>query len=91
MGTETPSTSSRIGAFFNVLERLVLFALSLSVGLINLLIGALVAARLGVLPKAAADRTVKITHSAAAFVTRIMGAPKSAAPRPAVPKRKSPR
>jgi hypothetical protein len=77
MGSDSASATTRIGTFFNVLERIVLFALSLSVGLINLMIGLVMAARLGVIPKTAARPVLRATSQATAFVSRIM-APASA-------------
>jgi hypothetical protein len=71
--------------FFNVVERVVLFALSLSVGLINLAIGLVMAAHLGVIPKAAAGPVLRVTSQATAFVSRLM-APSRASPAKRKPK-----
>jgi hypothetical protein len=79
MGTEPPSASSAIGAFFSVVERLVLFALSLAAGLLNIMIGLAVAAHLGVIPKAAADEVLRITGQATTLMTNVMGTPHRAA------------
>ena len=81
MGSEPTTTATAVGTFFNFLERLVLFALSLSVGLVNLLIGLAVAAHLGVIPKAPADRVLRVASQATAFVTKIMGPSGAAAPK----------
>jgi hypothetical protein len=75
MGTEPPSAASAIGTFFNAVERLVLFALSLAAGLLNVMIGLAVAAHLGVIPKAAADRVLRVTGQATTLMTNIMGNP----------------
>jgi hypothetical protein len=84
MGSEPPSATTAVGTLFTAFERLVLFALSLAVALLNLLIGLAVAAHLGVIPKTAADRVLRVTSRATAFVDRIMGPE-----RPAAPKRKT--
>jgi len=79
MGSEPPSAATAVGTLFNALERLVLFALSLAVGLLNLLIGLAVAAHLGVIPKAAADRILRATNQATTGLTNIMGPARSPA------------
>jgi hypothetical protein len=81
METKSGSVASSVGTFFNVLERAVLFALSLSVGLINLMIGLVMAAHLGVIPKSAAGPILRVTSRATAFVTRIMAPAPGAAPK----------
>jgi len=80
METEKSSAGSAAGTLFNVVERLVLFALSAAVGLVNLLIGLAVAAHLGVLPKDASAKILKATSRATSALTRFMAKP-SAAPR----------
>ncbi|MFI5362584.1 MAG: hypothetical protein ACHQ49_11495 [Elusimicrobiota bacterium] len=75
MEAQPPSRPGAVGTFFNVLERLVMFALSLAVGLLNLLIALVVAAHLGVVPKAAADRVLGFTSRATASVVKFMGPP----------------
>ncbi|MFI5362904.1 MAG: hypothetical protein ACHQ49_13110 [Elusimicrobiota bacterium] len=79
METRTASASSAVETFFNAVERVVLFALSVSVGLINLMIGLVMAAHLGVIPKSAAGPVLRVTGQATALVTRIM-APSPGAP-----------
>jgi hypothetical protein len=79
MGSEPPSAATAVGTLFNVLERLVLFTLSLAAGLLNLMIGLAVAAHLGVIPKAAADRVLRVTNQATTALTNIMGTPRPAA------------
>jgi hypothetical protein len=86
MEQETRSRAHAAGTFFNVVERLLLFALSAAVGLVNLLIGLAVAAHLGVLPKETSGRILRITSRAAAVLNRVM-AP-SAGPGP---KRRKPK
>jgi hypothetical protein len=81
MNNETPAGRSGAGAFFDVLERVVLFALSFSVGLVNLLIGLAVAAHLGLIPKAAGDRVLRAASRATAVVTRIMAPAPNLAPK----------
>ena len=75
MESKPRSVSTAIGAFFNMCERIVLFALSLSVGVVNLLIGLAVAAHLGIIPKTTADRVLRITSRATAFVTKVLDSP----------------
>jgi hypothetical protein len=72
MSPESPSAATAVGTLFNVVERLILFALALAVGLVNLLIGLAVAAHLGIIPKGPADRVVRVTNEATAFLTRLM-------------------
>jgi hypothetical protein len=81
-----PEKPSRAGTAVNVLERLVLFVLSASVGLVNLLIGLAVAAHLGVLPKGASARILRVTGRATSALSRFMAKP---AP-PARPRKKRP-
>ena len=80
MGSEQPLAASKVGTLFNFLERLLLFALSLSVGLVNLLIGLAVAAHLGVIPKAAGGKVLRVASQATAFVTKIMEPSRAPAP-----------
>lgn len=80
-----PEKPSRAGTLFNVLERLVLFALSASVGLVNLLIGLAVAAKLGVLPKNASAEVLRLTGRATSALTRL-----TAKPAPAPKRKKKP-
>jgi len=75
MESAPPPSSSAVGTFFNVLERLVLFALALIVGVINLLIAVSVAAHMGVIPKAAAARILRLSDQATAALTRAMDSP----------------
>jgi len=75
MEPEKSSPASAAGTFFNVLERLILFALSAAVGLVNLLIGLAVAAHLGVLPKNASAQILKVTSRATAALTRFTAKP----------------
>ncbi|HEX4047977.1 MAG TPA: hypothetical protein VH309_09095 [Elusimicrobiota bacterium] len=86
MPSEPPSLVIGVGALFNAFERLVLFALSLAVGVLNLLIGIVIAAHMGVLPKSAAARVLGATSRATAYVSRIMEAPPTHG---AAPKRKA--
>jgi hypothetical protein len=81
MENEKTSAATGLGTFFNFIERVVLFALSASVGILNLLIGLAVAAHLGVIPKAAAGRVLHATSQATAFVTRIMAPSSGASPK----------
>ena len=81
METKPAAVASAVGTFFNILERVVLFALSLSVGLINLMIGLVMAAHLGVIPKAAADPVLRVTRQATAIVTRFMAPARGAVPK----------
>jgi hypothetical protein len=81
METEPPSGTAAVGTLFSALERLVLFALSLAVGLLNLMIGLAVAAHMGVIPKTTADRVLRVTSRATAFVEGIMGPARPAAPK----------
>jgi hypothetical protein len=76
MESERRSGTAAVGTFFTVLERLILFALALAVGLVNFLIGLAVAAHLGIIPKGPADRVIHVTTEATAFLTRIMGSPR---------------
>jgi hypothetical protein len=71
--SKTPPAANAAETFFNVVERVILFALSISVGLINLAIGLVMAAHLGIIPKAAAGRVLRAASQATALVTRIMG------------------
>ncbi len=73
MGSESPAGTTAVEAIFNVVERLILFALALAVGLVNLLIGLAVAAHLGVIPKATGDRVLRLTTEATNVLTRAMG------------------
>jgi len=73
MRSESPPSPGAVATLFNVFERLILLALSLAVGLLNLLIGLTVAAHMGVIPKAAADRVLHVTAEATAFVSRVLG------------------
>lgn len=75
MSSERPSRAVGVETVFNAFERLVLFALSLAVGVLNLLIGIVVAAHMGVLPKSAAGSVLAATSRATAFVSRIMAPP----------------
>ncbi|HXT00315.1 MAG TPA: hypothetical protein VN915_06545 [Elusimicrobiota bacterium] len=75
MEPEKTSPASAAGAVFNAVERLVLFALSAAVGLVNLLIGLAVAAHLGVLPKSTSARILRATSRATGALTRVMAAP----------------
>jgi hypothetical protein len=70
-----PGKTSRAGAFFGILERVVLFSLSAAVGVINLLIGVAVAAHLGVLPKETSARILKLSARATSALTRVMAGP----------------
>jgi hypothetical protein len=75
------SGTAAVGTFLNVLERLILFALALLIGLLNLLIGLVVAAHLGIVPKTSADAVLRVTNRATAVLTRIMGPARRAAPK----------
>ena len=81
METKPASAATTVETFFNVVERVVLFALSLSVGLVNLAIGLVMAAHLGVIPKAAAGPVLRATSQATALVSRIMAPSRGAAPK----------
>ena len=76
-----PEKPSRAATVFNVLERLTLFLLSASVGLINLLIALAVAARLGILPKQASAQILRVTGRATSALTRLMAKPPAPAPK----------
>jgi hypothetical protein len=75
MEPEKASRASAAGTFFTVVERLVLFALSASVGVVNLLIALAVAAHLGVLPKNATAQVLRATTRATSALSRLMAKP----------------
>jgi hypothetical protein len=66
------SAAGAAGSVFNVFERLVLFVLSLAVGVVNLLIALAVAAHLGVFPKETSASILRVTSRAAAVVTKAL-------------------
>jgi hypothetical protein len=69
------------GTIFTVLERIVLFALSASVAVVNLLIGLAVAAHLGVLPKETSGRILRLTSHATEALNRLMSPSSPPAPK----------
>lgn len=65
-----------------------LFLLSSSVGILNLLIGVALAAHLGIIPRKTADAFIKQVKEKAAAVGRVIGVGPKAQPDPAVPPKK---
>jgi hypothetical protein len=56
MSEEKPPKRSRVGTAFGVLERIALFALSATVGIVDLVVALFVAAHLGVIPRKNAEK-----------------------------------